>query len=94
MKKIFLIFSIWCPFTFAACDSNSDHHTDPGTGKMNEDFTMTAPNDSGSTVEVSTSPDSTSENLKGKGAPPGSDNPRKADIGGQPHPMDTTGNGK
>jgi uncharacterized lipoprotein NlpE involved in copper resistance len=94
MKKIFLVLSVWCVLTFVACNNNSDHHTDPGTGKMNEDFTMTAPNDSGSTVNVSSPSDSAPENSKGKGAPPGSDNPRKVDIGGQSHPMDTASKGK
>lgn len=85
-----LILIAGCALSLASCGNSNDNTTEPGTGAMNEDATMTAPETPDSSAMTNTADTAAAA---GQGTPPGSDNPRRNDINGQPHqpgpPMDT-----
>jgi hypothetical protein len=92
MKKIFLILAAALSVSFAACsDKNDGNDKTYGTGEMDPDATVTAPDEPDSSPATIMS--DTSSRNSAPGTAPGSDNPRKNDIGGQKHPMDTANGG-
>lgn len=84
MKKLSIVFLTGLSLILTGCGSDPGA-SEPGTGAMDEDITMTAPQEPDSTNQISQTSDSSSRGGNVKSTVPGSDNPRKVDIGGQPH---------